>query len=107
VLVNLLMNACDAMADTQVERSITVRAGLAEEGWADIAVSDGGSGVPQAMLERIFESFYTTKARGMGLGLSICRTIVKAHGGELWAENNPGQGATFHLVLPLQERQQP
>ncbi|MRV73529.1 PAS domain-containing protein [Duganella sp. FT92W] len=107
VLVNLLMNACDAMADTQGERTVTVRAGLAEEGRADIAVSDCGSGVPQAMLERIFESFYTTKARGMGLGLSICRTIVKAHGGELRAENNPGQGATFHLVLPLQETQQP
>lgn len=107
VLVNLLMNACDAMADIQGERTITVRAGLAEEGRADIAVSDCGSGVPQAMLERIFESFYTTKARGMGLGLSICRTIVKAHGGELRAENNPGQGATFHLVLPLQETQQP
>jgi PAS domain S-box-containing protein len=103
VLVNLLMNACDAMADLQGERIVTVRAGLAEAGRADIAVTDCGSGIPQAMLERIFESFYTTKARGMGLGLSICRTIVKAHGGELWAENNPERGATFHVILPLQE----
>jgi C4-dicarboxylate-specific signal transduction histidine kinase len=103
VLLNLLVNACDAMAETQGERVITVRAGLAEAGRADIAVSDSGCGIPHAMLERIFESFYTTKARGMGLGLSICRTIVKAHGGELRAENNPEQGATFHVILPLQE----
>jgi signal transduction histidine kinase len=69
----------------------------------EISVSDQGGGVPPGDLERIFEPFVTTKEHGIGLGLSICRTIIVAHGGRLWAENT-GEGATFRFTLPLSHR---
>jgi signal transduction histidine kinase len=65
-----------------------------------LSVEDRGTGIPDTDLERIFEPFQSTKAQGLGLGLSICRTIVSAHGGRLWAANNPQRGATLHLELP-------
>jgi signal transduction histidine kinase len=68
-------------------------------GHVEIAVSDRGTGIPAAELERIFEPF-TTKAKGIGLGLVICRSIVAAHGGRLWATNNAHRGATLHCELP-------
>jgi signal transduction histidine kinase len=64
-------------------------------------VSDTGTGIPHENIEHIFEPFVTSKAQGLGLGLSICRSIVFAHDGRLWAENNPQGGATFHLTLPI------
>jgi signal transduction histidine kinase len=65
-----------------------------------VAVADRGSGIEAPLLERLFEPFVTTKPKGLGLGLSICRSIVTAHGGRLWAANNHGRGATFWVALP-------
>ncbi|MES2130614.1 MAG: ATP-binding protein [Pseudomonadota bacterium] len=103
VLINLLMNACDAMAGhAPGERSIEVRS-VAESASAAIRIDvlDRGPGIPEAQLERVFDAFYTTKERGMGLGLSICRNIVLAHGGQLWASTRVGGGAAFHVRLPV------
>ena len=69
-----------------------------------VAVSDSGPGLPQANLERIFEAFYTTKASGLGMGLSICRSIVRSHGGRLWATPNEPRGAVFSMMLPIGEK---
>jgi len=103
VLVNLLVNACDAMADCDArERRLRIRTGL-ENGSDDaviVSVSDRGGGIQEKEVEQIFEPFFTTKAKGMGLGLSVCRTIIAAHRGRLWATNNADRGATFHFTLP-------
>jgi signal transduction histidine kinase len=70
------------------------------DGNVEVSVIDRGAGIPLASLERIFEPFVTTKSTGMGLGLAICRSIVEAHGGRLWATNNVDCGATLHCELP-------
>lgn len=102
VLINLLMNACDALASNEAaSAAILVRSAVTLDGELQISVTDSGMGIPAASLESIFDPFYTTKERGMGLGLSICRNIVTAYDGRLWAENNAGRGASFHLCLPL------
>ncbi len=66
-----------------------------------VSVIDGGGSIPEEKMEQIFESFFTTKEQGMGLGLSVCRTIIAAHRGKLWATNNADRGATFHFSLPI------
>lgn len=99
VLLNLLTNAGDAM-EGQTRRELTVRTTV-QEGRVDVSVADWGMGIAAEDLERIFEPFITSKAQGMGLGLSICRTIIQAHGGKLWAENREEGGATFHFRLPV------
>ncbi len=105
VLINLVTNACDAMADTPREaRSLTIRTGLDGKGFVLISVCDSGPGIAEGKLEQVFEPFFTSKEHGMGLGLSVCRTIVNAHGGRLWAERNTDRGATFHLSLPVKSR---
>ena len=104
VLINLLMNACDAMESADAaQRLLIVRTRIAEAN-VDISVIDHGHGILPSALDLVFDSFYTTKERGMGLGLSICRNIVNASGGELWCENNAGRGASFHFSMPLQVR---
>ena len=65
-----------------------------------VSVADQGCGIPPEKMERIFEPFFTTKAEGMGMGLAICRTIITAHGGRLWAANNPKRGAAVQFTLP-------
>lgn len=97
VLSNLLMNACDAQPSGGV---IVVRVARVDDA-VQFSVIDRGAGIAPDVLPRIFDPFYTTKARGMGLGLSICRNIAAAHHGTLWAQNNPEAGASFHLRLPL------
>lgn len=104
VLINLIINACDAMADVAAagnDAVIVVRSMADGADAVRLSVIDSGNGIATANLARIFEPFYTTKAHGMGLGLSICRNIVAAHQGRLWAENNPVGGASVHLRLPL------
>ena len=104
VLINLVTNACDAMAEMPVEdRRLTIRTGLQGNDTLRISVSDSGPGIAEEKLEKIFESFFTSKANGMGLGLSVCRTIITAHGGRLWAANNSARGAAFYLELPLRK----
>ncbi len=107
VLLNLVMNACDAMADTERDtRQLTIRTSRAKDGCVHIEVADGGTGIAQERLEEVFTPFYTTKPQGLGLGLAVCRTIITAHGGRLWATNNPGRGATFHFTLPGPKQRQ-
>ena len=97
VLVNLIVNGMDAMADTpEEERRITIRTRTDGMGFVAIAVADAGPGIPIDSLPRVFDSFYTTKAEGMGLGLAIARSIVEAHRGRIWVLNNKGGGATFY-----------
>lgn len=100
VLLNLLVNGCDAMADAQPPRSLNVRTELASGGQVILNVIDHGTGIPVEDLERIFEPFVSTKPQGMGLGLAVCRSIVNAHGGRLWATNNREGGSRFIMELP-------
>lgn len=102
VLLNLILNAMDAAEDVPVaRRRVTVRANRHGQGEIEVAVSDSGPGIAPERLGRLFEPFFTTKANGMGIGLSISRAIIEAHGGRIWAENNAGVGATFRFTLPL------
>lgn len=102
VLLNLLLNAFDAMKDSQMaEREVVVKAGLDGANMLKIMISDRGTGLTSDKLDKIFEPFYTTKREGLGMGLSISRSIIEAHGGRLWAENNQGSGATFSFTLPI------
>jgi PAS domain S-box-containing protein len=100
ILVNLILNACEAMAEEPVDRRVLITAVPHEENGCELVISDRGPGIALTPPERIFEPFVTSKAHGVGLGLAICRKVVMAHGGRLWAENNPARGASFHLVLP-------
>jgi two-component system, LuxR family, sensor kinase FixL len=106
VLLNLIVNACDAMADQPPrDRKITITDMLTEQGAVRLAVSDQGPGVAEGQLDQIFEPFVTTKEAGLGLGLAICRSIVTAHGGRLWAVNAPDRGATFLMEFdPIEAR---
>jgi len=102
VLLNLIMNGCDAMNGALADRRLTLRTALSADGEIQVSVTDRGRGIPPADMERIFEPFVSTKAEGMGLGLSICRTIVTAHRGQLWAVNNADRGASFHFTVPAE-----
>ena len=101
VLLNLIINACDAMGGTPPGERLMFVTTAAQDGKVRIEVRDRGGGVGPGALESIFTPFVTTKREGLGLGLTICRSIVKAHGGEIWATNNPEPGATLVLSLPL------
>jgi signal transduction histidine kinase len=101
VIINLIVNAIDATsALPSAERKITVSTAL-DGSSAELSVSDVGPGIPVANLKDVFEPFFTTKPQGMGIGLSIARTIVQAHGGELSAQNRAGGGTMFRIRLPL------
>jgi len=104
VILNLIMNAIEAMSEVgEGTRELLISTSKAEPGGVLVAVSDTGPGLPPANLARIFEAFYTTKPSGLGMGLSICRSIVDAHGGRLWATPNEPHGAVFCMLLPLGE----
>jgi len=101
VLLNLIINACDAMrVQSQGDRLVGVRTEAFGDGAVHVSVSDQGEGIAPEKLLQVFEPFYTTKSQGLGLGLSVCRTLIQAHGGQLWATNNDGPGASFHFTLP-------
>jgi two-component system sensor kinase FixL len=103
VLINLLRNALDAMRGATARPELKVRTVGQGDGFTVVSVSDTGPGISEEVRERLFEPFMTTKKEGLGVGLSICRTIVEAHGGAIWADNNPDGGATFFFTLPLVE----
>jgi two-component system sensor kinase FixL len=99
VLVNLLRNAMDAMQDAP-RRELTVSVVPIAGNMVELAVADTGPGISEEIAAKLFQPFVTTKPHGMGVGLSISRTIVEAHGGAMWVEANEGGGAVFHFTLP-------
>ncbi|MGE3703061.1 MAG: ATP-binding protein [Hyphomicrobiaceae bacterium] len=106
VVLNLATNAMDAMVDTPLDaRRLTIRTALIGDTNAEVIVSDSGPGIRD--LEKVFDTFYTTKEQGTGLGLSIARTIVETYGGKIWAENGADGGAVFHFIIPAAVYAQP
>jgi C4-dicarboxylate-specific signal transduction histidine kinase len=105
VILNLIMNAIEAMSEVGAgSRELSISTSKPKSDGVLVAVSDSGPGLPPASLARIFEAFYTTKSSGLGIGLSICRSIVEAHGGRLWATPNEPHGAVFCMMLPIGEK---
>jgi signal transduction histidine kinase len=100
VMLNLIVNAIQAMSGvSQDRRDLLISSEATEEG-ARVGVRDTGPGLRPESLPRLFEPFYTTKPDGMGMGLSICRSIIEAHGGRLWATGHTPQGAFFQFTIP-------
>jgi C4-dicarboxylate-specific signal transduction histidine kinase len=101
VILNLVLNAVEAMsAVANRPKELLIRTARTDSNGALLAVQDCGSGIDPANLERVFEAFYSTKPGGMGMGLSICRAIIEAHGGKLWASQAAPRGAVFQFTLP-------
>ena len=98
VLINLLRNAMEAMAGS-AERHLWISSCREKAGFIRVTVADSGPGVSPEVAEQLFTAFVSTKSEGMGLGLSICRTIVEANGGRIWLEPRPGGGSQFHFTL--------
>jgi signal transduction histidine kinase len=102
VIINLVMNGIEAMQSvTDRPRELVVRSGQDESGQALISVADCGVGIVAENVDRLFNPFFTTKSGGMGMGLSICRSIMEAHGGRLWATATVPHGAMFQFTLPV------
>ncbi|MBV8321538.1 MAG: ATPase, partial [Hyphomicrobiales bacterium] len=105
VVLNLVLNAVEAMGSVEAgTRELFISTEVDQAGVL-VAARDSGPGIDPMQLERIFEAFYTTKSSGVGMGLSICRSIIAAHGGRLWAEANEPRGAVFQFTLPGAERE--
>jgi PAS domain S-box-containing protein len=101
VALNILLNAFDAMKECSLsERKVGLQAKRQGAHSIVVSVSDSGPGLTADKLDKVFQPFFTTKGEGLGMGLSICRSIIESHGGRLWAENNPDRGATFYFTLP-------
>jgi two-component system sensor kinase FixL len=107
VVFNLVRNSIEAMAEHPLPRDMLVSTDVAEPGMAVVSVSDTGPGLAPNVQEQLFQPFVTTKEKGMGLGLSICRSIVDAHGGRLEALPNPDRGVTFRFTVPLTDDADP
>jgi len=104
VIINLVMNGIEAMAPVTVrQRELWIRSRPHQEHQILVAVQDSGVGIDPEQMDRIFNPFFTTKEDGMGMGLSICRSIIEAHGGELWALPNERSGATFQFTVPIHQ----
>jgi two-component system sensor kinase FixL len=102
VILNLVVNGLESMSQTALRlRHLTIRTSQPETAWVELTVQDAGSGISAQILDRIYEPFFSTKPDGLGMGLSICRSIAEAHGGRLEASNNPSGGATFVFALPV------
>ncbi len=102
VLLNLMMNAFEAMVDTATgDRRVIIRTRAGTDGRCVISVRDAGKGIAPEKFDRLFEQFFSTKLDGLGMGLSIARSIVESHGGRIWATNNSDVGVTFHVALPI------
>jgi C4-dicarboxylate-specific signal transduction histidine kinase len=105
VLLNLILNGMEAMSESaESNRRLTMHTAYDGKDNVEVAVEDAGPGIPSERLPRLFDSFFTTKPNGMGLGLSIVRSIVETHGGRIWAENNATGGACFRFTLPVNRK---
>ena len=103
VILNLVLNAIEAMGGIgEATRELRITTETEAAGGVRVTVRDSGPGLDPADVERVFQAFYTTKAKGMGMGLAICRSMVEAHGGRMWASANEPRGAVFQFTLPLQ-----
>jgi signal transduction histidine kinase len=101
VVLNLIFNAVEAMGPIEEGvRELSITTKQHEAGGVLVAVRDSGPGIDPERLDRVFDAFYTTKSSGVGMGLSICRSIIDAHGGRLWADMNASRGAVFRFTLP-------
>ena len=101
VMLNLMMNAIEAMTQVTTPRELLISSGADDSKGVVVVVRDSGPGLDSKSLERLFEPFYTTKPQGMGMGLAICRSLIEAHGGRLWATTNAPHGAVFQFTLPI------
>jgi signal transduction histidine kinase len=102
VMINLVMNSVEAMQSvTDRSRGLVIRSRQDETSQVLVSVTDCGVGISAENADRLFNAFFTTKSSGMGMGLSICRSIMEAHGGRLWATANAPHGATFRFTLPV------
>jgi signal transduction histidine kinase len=102
VILNLIINAIEAMSGVgKGSKALLISTGQEGGGGVLVSVQDSGPGLDVEGLDRLFDAFYTTKPGGMGMGLSICRSIIEAHGGRIWALRNVGPGATFQFALPV------
>jgi signal transduction histidine kinase len=102
VLINLVSNACDSVRESSDGlREVELCASQRETAWVHIAVRDSGKGIDPETMPRLFDAFFTTKPKGMGMGLTIARSIVENHGGRLWATRNPDRGVTMEFELPV------
>ena len=104
VVLNLVMNAVEAMGSVQEgPRELSISTEQTQANGVLVAVRDSGPGVVLENIERVFEAFYTTKSSGVGMGLSICRSIIDAHGGRLWAEANEPRGSVFQFTFSAEK----
>jgi C4-dicarboxylate-specific signal transduction histidine kinase len=102
VILNLILNSTEALMNMkEISRSIIVRTYQEDTRTVTLSVKDNGPGIEDKAMPHLFEAFYTTKTEGLGMGLTICRSIVDEHRGRLWAENNPEGGATFYFTIPI------
>ena len=99
VLLNLIRNAIEAMQDAPRRELIVATQAMSNESLVEVSVSDTGTGIAPELAEQLFQPFITTKKHGMGVGLSICRTIVESHGGKIWVESEPNRGTVFRFTL--------
>ena len=106
VVLNLVMNAIEAMHSMQT-RTLRIKTRQSEPGMVRVSVEDSGTGISASDLDRIFNPLFTTKSSGMGMGLSICRSIIESHGGRIWVSNAAGQGAVFQFELPETDAARP
>jgi two-component system, LuxR family, sensor kinase FixL len=106
VITNLIRNSVDALAEV-TRREILIHTSRSDDGLVEIVVADTGPGLAPEVAARLFQPFVSTKPGGMGIGLSICRSIVDAHGGRLWQSENPGGGTAFHISLPTSSAHEP
>jgi signal transduction histidine kinase len=102
VILNLIMNSIDAMTTIAYDsRRLVIDVFTGNDGYAHVGISDNGAGLDPDIADRVFDAFFTTKQNGMGMGLSICRSIIEAHGGQIWVSQNTPSGSVFHFTVRL------